>query len=158
MTDEPIAIYRENRLMERRTYELFSDRIRIYGKRLLGSRFDQTIPLTMLHPEIVRMWERGKPWGGLMMFFWAIVLVVLLWITYGIESVTNFFNATAISALGTAGLISVLISIRQIEYAAFTNNVGVIILTIGRVGSQPSEFDAFVELLVERIGASSSSP
>ena len=49
------------------------------------------------------------------------------------------------------GLLLCLANIRPTEYVQFQNDVGVVILDVGRVGPQAAEFDDFVSILIDRI-------
>ncbi len=150
--EEPLAKYEEARFELRRQFELFPDRIRVTGKGLYIGRFDQTIPLHILHAPPGRLWVRGVLWRyGLRAWFFAACLTTGVGVGGGSEAFTNPWVVGTIGALVWAGLMLTAANFRPAEFARFQTDAGIIALDVGRVGPQAEEFDEFIDLLVSQI-------
>lgn len=149
--EEPIATYEEARFELRRRFELFADRIRVVGKTLTG-RFDESVPLAILHPHPNRAWVRGLLfriglWVVFILFCWIRPFIAIS----GTKSLTNGLLPIIFGAVALVGLLLLLVNARAAEFVRFRTDSGPITLDLGRVGPQVQEFDGFVDLLMQQI-------
>ncbi len=148
--DQPIAIYREHRFDGKRLFELFPDRVRIHGHVQLHSEFDTTIPLNTLIPipNVIRI--RNKSFvHGIWMFLGAFVLDTFLIASLHVPP--ENFAILLIGGLGFAGLVTMLVAARRVEFVSFNGTGGLPVLDFARSGPDAANFDTFVRLVTEHI-------
>ena len=155
---EPIATNEEARFELRRRFELFPDHVRVTGKGLRISRFDETISLANFRPQPNRLWVRGLLFRvGLWIMFFVLCLAATSAAFGGVESLIAPGFAAVLASVALVGLIMVILNARPIEFARFPNDAGVVGLDVGRVGKQTEEFDRFVEAVIESIKRAKAS-
>ncbi|MBE0534755.1 MAG: hypothetical protein IH624_03735 [Phycisphaerae bacterium] len=144
---EPVATYSETRLMGKRYFELFADRVRITGKVYWQSDFDVTIPLTNVLPyyETIRIREKICGAGVVL----AAVPVVLFVILYELSKEVIVYPAMV--CMLAVGVVTSVFTFRKIEYRQFRNSSNGVVFNVARSGKGKHSFDRFVEQLVSRI-------
>src|SRR5947207_8163651 len=124
---EPIGTYEEARFELRRRFELFPDHVRVTGKGLRVSRFDETVSLANFRPQPNRMWVRGLLFR---VGFWIIFFVFCFGASSaafgGVESLGAPGFAAVLGTVALVGLIIVILNARPIEFARFPNDAGVV--------------------------------
>jgi hypothetical protein len=150
----PIATYREWRLERKCEFELYPDSIRAAGKVALG-RFEVTIPLSTLDPNLERLWIFSRLFYSSAVLF-VVGLVALGIVVIGLNNGTFDSRASFWGSSALMGFVMLLFSSRKVEMAMFRSVAGVPRLSIARSGKQPGEFDSFVAKLVEQIVANNA--
>jgi hypothetical protein len=152
----PIATYQESWVNVRRRFELFADRVRVTGVATGQGKFDATIPLQGVRPEVARLWVHSA------LFYVAVAITGLAFVAFLVVAlVADFVHGGTLPPRAAAwtgggifvGLVLALATHRQIELANFCSEAGLVVLQVGRAGKQAGEFDQFVAAIVERIKA-----
>lgn len=150
---EPIAVYRESRLELHRRFTLYPGRIRVAGRGLKFGRFDEVVPLSILHPELSRVWLRGLLFRyGIIAMACAVTWAVVA-LAFGGPAIFFFRPWTdgVLGGLALVGAVLALVHARPIEFVRFRTDSGLSPLDVGRVGPDAESFDEFVDLLVAEI-------
>ncbi len=149
---EPIAIYRESRFERRCRFDLFADAIRARGKTFTTD-FDTTIPLSRLHPEMVRLRVYGVLlYSGFWIFMFGLIgLLVIGYLVIGSDPRVPNSVSKPIGAIALTGLLTMVLGLRKIEIVTFVSDAGVPTLSIARTRRRGVEFEQFLTLLVEQI-------
>lgn len=145
-----IATYSEVTLFGKRQYELHSDEILIKGAGSWSYDFEQTLPLTKISPDYIRLRIRPNvAWISLTLSLITGLLSVVLVRDFAIRSaavpgVLGIFSASA--------LIVAIATIKRVEYARFcSDGYGGVVLNVARSGPERNQFDSFVRKLVSQI-------
>lgn len=145
-----IAKYREVTLFGKRNYELHSDKIVVRGSGMGSYEFEQTLPLSKISPNYIRLRIRpGIAWTSLTVSIVTGLLSVMLVRDFAIRSaaipgVLGIFSCSA--------LIVAIATIKRVEYARFwSHGYGAILLSVARSGPERNQFENFVQKLVSQI-------
>ena len=142
--------YSEVTLAGKRKYELYSDKIVTRGIGTWCYEFEQTLALTKISPDYIRL--RIRPtvaWISLTIFFLTGLLSVVLVREFAIHSsavpgVLGIFSGSA--------LIVAIATMKRVEYARFcSEGYGSVLLNLARSGPERNRFDGFVQALVSQI-------
>ncbi len=150
---EPIAIYEEARFESRRRFELFPDRIRVTGAGPGIARSDALLQLSGLRSDPDRVWVRK----AMFRYGWMILCVAAFWAVLvilrdGPEALTQMSWVMAmVGPTACLGLVLTLFNARPVEFVRFPTDAGLVVLDVGRVGSQAVDFDSFVDALIAQI-------
>jgi hypothetical protein len=147
---EVIETYREVLFEGRRVFELRPDSVHVVGRVFLQSDFELTVPLAQLRPDYQVLRERSRSfWNGLgIMLFGAIGAELLV---EGFQFDRFGYVPVLLALAGLSGILLSLATVRKTEYAVFTSDPGLPVLTVGRSGPDRDRFDQFVGLLVSQI-------
>ncbi|HEY3445137.1 MAG TPA: hypothetical protein VGK67_02190 [Myxococcales bacterium] len=149
---EPIATYSERLPEVRRIFTLYPDRVVVEARWLWRGRFQTTVLLGALKPEVRRIAVRYRlhRYAG-----WAFALSLL--------GFAALFYQSKSAALGGLGILSVAVAvasgavlmltypIRRIVFARFDPRAGRGGLDIGFAGNDAATFEAFVEQVRRQI-------
>ena len=147
----PIATYLEVTSRGKRSFELHLDRVVVRGR--LAFEFESTVRLGDLRPEPNKIWLRDRA-VRVAPFF--LVLSVMLLFLAAVVHLPDWLG-TGMVASGIGSLVAAIALWTKfgskIEYAQFPSHAGLILLDVGRSGSDRIQFDEFVESLIESIRA-----
>jgi hypothetical protein len=136
---------------------LFPDRIRVTGWGLRIGRFDETVALSILRPQLNRQWVRNRVfWVGVLLLVWALLHFGYEVAVNGPAALENIGLLVLCWSAALAGLLIVLVNAHPVEFANFPTHAGPVGLSIHRVGPQVRHFDEFIELVLARIQQASS--
>ncbi|MGC4123218.1 MAG: hypothetical protein QM765_53365 [Myxococcales bacterium] len=149
---DPIATYTERLLEVRRHFALYPDRVVVEARWRWRGRFQTTVPLGTLQPEVRRFEVRYRlhRYAG-----WAFALSLLAFAVVFTQS-----KATAVEGLGlllvaaaaaSGVLLALSYPLRRIAFARFAPRSGRGGLDIGRASNDARTFDAFVERVLRQI-------
>jgi hypothetical protein len=147
---EAIVTYSEVTLTGKRKYELYPDKIVMRGSGTWSYEFEQTLPLTKISADYVKL--RMRPtvsWISLTIFFLTGLLSIVLVREFAIQSsavpgVLGIFSGSA--------LIVAIATMKKVEYARFcAAGYGSVLLSVARSGPERNRFDNFVQALVSQI-------
>ena len=148
---DPITTYQEVRFDGKRTLRLFSDRILVQGSTVLGySSFESTIALKVLSLTPDRLSVRSPHFnGGLWMVIISPVIGMVL-----VSGLGMGFDSPMVVLMGVmclSGLLFLWSTWKRVEYARFTNDVGIVILDIAVNAKEPQIFTDFIGMLTQQI-------
>ena len=147
---EAIVTYSEVTLTGKRKYELYPDKIVVRGSGTWSYEFEQTLPLTQISADYVKL--RMRPtvsWISLTIFFLTGLLSIVLVREFAIQSsavpgVLGIFSGST--------LIVAIATMKKVEYARFcAAGYGSVLLSVARSGPERNRFDSFVQALVSQI-------
>jgi hypothetical protein len=145
-----IAKYREVTLFGKRNYELHSDKIVVVGAGMGSYEFEQTLLLTKISPNYIRLRIRPSiAWISLTISIVTGLLSVVLVREFAIRSaaipgVLGIFSCSA--------LIVAIATMKRVEYARFcSDGYGSMLLNVARSGPERNQFENFVQKLVSQI-------
>lgn len=108
------------------------------------------ISLNTLDPRPAKMRVQNKVFGqGLWMALGALAIDLVL--PHFLRLEQWLAPAVMIGCIGFGGLLLMLATMRKEEYAVFSNLAGVQILSVGRLGPDARQFDAFREQIITQI-------
>lgn len=152
---KPMATYEEKCAGNQWAYELFPDRIQIRGAALFRGRYEYSVPLDGLDPNLMRRWARGS------LFAVGLYLVVLFAILDGIIGPSLWSSNKLVFLVLTVpipvGAWMTLATIRPVEKTWFRSFSGHYSFGIGRCGPQTNQYDSFVAAVVAAIEANRAS-
>ena len=153
--ERPIATYREQRLDGKRIFELFDDRVRIFGSAQFSSEFELSAPLATLRPRPNRFKVRHRAfWCGLWLLLGFCVLDIVL--VSALRVPGESFAVIIVGCMAMSGLVIMLATARRVEFASFSTVAGVQALDIARAGPDTAHFDPFVQSVSAAITRASS--
>lgn len=147
---EAIVTYSEVTLTGKRKYDLYPDKIVMSGSDTWSYDFEQTLPLTKISADYVKL--RMRPtvsWISLTLFLLTGLLSIVLVREFSIPSraipgVLGIFSGSA--------LIVAIATMKKVEYARFcAAEYGSVLLSVARSGPERNRFDSFVQALVSQI-------
>ena len=142
-----IVTYSEVTLAGKRNYSLYSDKIVIKGVGTGSYEFDQTLLLTKISPEYIRL--RIRPtvaWVSLTTFLLTGLASIVLVVEFAIQStaVPGVLGIFSVAALTVA-----IATMKKVEYARFcSEDYGSVLLNVARSGPERNRFDSFVQAVV----------
>ena len=147
---EALDTYSEVTLTGRRKYELYPDKIVLRGSGTWSYEFEQTLPLTQISGDYVKL--RVRPtvsWISLTICFLAGLLSIVLVREFAIQSSAV---PGVLGILSGAALIVAIATMKKVEYARFCSaGYGSVLLSVARSGPERNRFDSFVQALVSQI-------
>jgi hypothetical protein len=153
---EPLATYREVMVHARRRFDLYKDRVIVYGKAA-NVEAETVVRLSDLNPwpntiRVRHKWFRM----AILMFFGAFLTLIAAASTYppppGGEVLPLMLGSTSF-ALFFVGSIIFGYTYRMLKFISFNSHAGVKLLDVGDAGPDRADFDSFVERLIARIEA-----
>lgn len=139
--------YNEVTLAGNRKYELYSDRIVISGVNTWSYQFEQTVLLTKISPEYIKVRMRPKlAWNSLTFSILTGLASIVLVYEFSIQStavpgVLGIFSGSA--------LIVAIATMKRVEYAQFcSEGYASVLLNVARSGPDRNRFDSFVQAIV----------
>lgn len=152
MNAQPIATYTERLLEVRREFELYEDRVVIRAHWLLKGRFEHTVKLATLKPEIQELNIRYRlyRYAGWVMAIGGITFAVAYHYTHG--GPLGIVGQVAMGAMIlSTGVMALTFPNRRIRFARFNTKAGRPGLDIGCAGNGTAVFKEFVEQVRRRI-------
>ncbi len=148
-SSKPLATYTEARFDGTRQFELFADRIRVTGAATLQSRVDTTIPLSRIHPQVIKLWVRNRVfWVGTWIATIGLISATLLVKGFNVDPFS--YAPGALGVIGMSGIALCLATARMVEFARFESDAGVAVLDIARQGPDVERFDQFIEQVLNK--------
>ena len=148
--------YREATLFGQRKYELQPGKIIIVGKAPGSYEFEQTIDLSQINPDYIRV--RIRPtvaWISLAFSLVSGLLSIVLVKEFAIKSAAV---PGVLGILSVSALVVAIATMRRVEYARFcSDGYGSVLLNVARSGPDQDQFESFVETLVGQIDAAKHS-
>ena len=147
---DPIATYAEDEWFDRQRFELYAERIIMYGRKLFLAQWQISHWLGDLNPTPVRGWLR-KPAFGLGLFLGGITLALALyWVgVFGLERGEH--APIVLGGVGLGGLGLALANVRRRPFATFSTGAGVPVFSIRGAARSAARYEAFVDALVRQI-------
>jgi len=125
------------------TFELHPDRDLIRGRETFVSKFERTVMLESLCPEIDRTWTRHAFFSwGFKVLVGSVAVVYVSWRLLELP-VSSPWVGLPLAGIGTA-LAVMLFAWRRIEHAVFRNRAGGVEMCVRRFGEHSGNFDEFV--------------
>ena len=145
-----IVTYSEVTLVGKRKYELYSDKIVIRGVGTWSYEFEQTLLLTKISPDYIRLRIRPSVVGiSLAIFFLTGLASIVLVSEFAIQSRAV---PGVLGILSGSALIVAIATMKRVEYARFcSEGYGSVLLNVARSGPERNRFDSFVQALVTQI-------
>ena len=143
---QPLATYHERfPLVMDRKFELYEDRIVVTKTRLL-SRQEVPLELAKLDPNAGKHW-RVKPYFPLVACL-SIVLLILSPLT-----INTFPRPVAWLhwMLSLSSLLSLVWTLRKVEWAEFRNLANIVALDVAQFGPDKEKHEAFVDRILMQI-------
>lgn len=148
----PVAEYSEKTFRTKKTFTLFSDRIRIAGKVSLEQDFTIEVKLKDVTPAYEEIWQRDKTfWAGLAMAGLSAIVLQILRDVLGLS--WSHFTPGLMSVFVVSGLLLCCVTARKVEFYTFRNTSGVPLFSVARAGKSKSEFDQFISTIVATINS-----
>ncbi len=153
---EPLATYSERFLEVRRRFALYPDRVVVEARWRWRGRFETTVPLGTLRPEVryVTVRYRLHRYAG-----WALALSLLglaaaVYRPGGTVLTTGLAILGGAVAAGSAAVLLLTHRIRRTVFARFDPRAGRGGLDIGIAGNDAATFEAFVGQVRRQIARS----